>query len=75
MADKNIKVVNFDQLELLLKYAVALTDANASGKFLQSDQYFLSTEGGKLTIYNGAGTVKYDSSSAFSVLEYIKKVE
>lgn len=74
MANKNITTVNFNQLQLLLKYAVALNDANTgdnAGRFIDGEQYFVSTADNKLTIYDGAGNIKYEGSPASKIQRFI----
>jgi len=74
MAFKNITAVTFDQLQALLTYCVARVDANGSNAFEHGAQYFLDTSENKLRIYNGAGTVQYDSSTAIGSLVYLNGI-
>ena len=72
---KNITSVNYEQLELLLQYAVARKSANEAQAFAGGNQSFIDTSENKLRIYDGAGNLEYDSGSAFSSLEYVQKIE
>ena len=73
---KNITSVNYEQLELLLQYAVARKSANVSAAFASGNQYFLDVDSGALKIYTGASDVPiYNSESAFNILAYIKNIE
>jgi len=73
---KNITSVNYEQLELLLQYAVARKSANEAAAFASGNQYFLDVDSGALKIYTGASdTPIYNSESAFNALAYVKTIE